>query len=230
MHNSFSVKEPFEPTPFRSITAYLFPNDPTMFRRFLNPHGNQTPVHQMSERPPSRGPTTPISTVGPRLTSDNTRQRKRSDSTPIPNKRPSGSGHIIVTKNPDHTKGQDRNTWPDKAPVIHKNASGSQRPPSTTSRSHSRADQLHRSPSNSSLPVTPTLIQKTSSNQPVTPTAPYALTRRNSRSSQPPILFYHKNQPYYGFTNFSNHDVKFEGKVYPTSEHLFQSLKVCVLF
>jgi len=39
------------------------------------------------------------------------------------------------------------------------------------------------------------------------------------------ILFYHKHQPYYGFTNFSSHPVKYKGKQYPTSEHLFQSFK-----
>lgn len=40
------------------------------------------------------------------------------------------------------------------------------------------------------------------------------------------IFFYHKNQPYYGFTNFSPHAVLYNGKQYPTSEHLFQSFKV----
>ena len=40
------------------------------------------------------------------------------------------------------------------------------------------------------------------------------------------ILFYHKNDPYYGFTNFSPHPVLYKGKEYPTSEHLFQSFKV----
>ena len=43
---------------------------------------------------------------------------------------------------------------------------------------------------------------------------------------QPPILFYHKHEPHYGFTNFSPHQVVYKGKVYPTSEHLFQSFKV----
>lgn len=46
---------------------------------------------------------------------------------------------------------------------------------------------------------------------------------------QPPrrqILFYHKHDPYYGFTNFSAHPVIYNGKKYPTSEHLFQSFKV----
>ena len=40
------------------------------------------------------------------------------------------------------------------------------------------------------------------------------------------ILFYHKNDPYYGFTNFSLHPVTYKCKEYPTSEHLFQSFKV----
>ncbi len=42
------------------------------------------------------------------------------------------------------------------------------------------------------------------------------------------ILFYHKHDPYYGFTNFSAHPVVYDGKKYPTSEHLFQSFKVCL--
>ncbi|KAI9573928.1 hypothetical protein HD554DRAFT_2319683 [Boletus coccyginus] len=44
---------------------------------------------------------------------------------------------------------------------------------------------------------------------------------------QPPkrILFYHANDPFYGFTNFSPDPVEYRGKRYPTSEHLFQSLK-----
>jgi len=39
------------------------------------------------------------------------------------------------------------------------------------------------------------------------------------------ILFYHRHEPHYGFTNFSPHPVKYKGDVYPTSEHLFQSFK-----
>ena len=45
-------------------------------------------------------------------------------------------------------------------------------------------------------------------------------------SARARILFYHKNDPYYGFTNFSPHPVIYKGKKYPTSEHLFQSFKV----
>ena len=51
------------------------------------------------------------------------------------------------------------------------------------------------------------------------------LLRKNSRD-RPKILFYSKYDPYYGFTNFSPHPVTFKGKEYPTSEHLFQALKV----
>ncbi|KAK2460259.1 hypothetical protein APHAL10511_007648 [Amanita phalloides] len=42
---------------------------------------------------------------------------------------------------------------------------------------------------------------------------------------RPKVLFYHKEDPYYGFTNFSPHPVIYKGKKYPTSEHLFQSFK-----
>lgn len=50
--------------------------------------------------------------------------------------------------------------------------------------------------------------------------------RRSPVQARRKILFYHKNDPYYGFTNFSAHPVIYRGKRYPTSEHLFQSLKV----
>ena len=48
-------------------------------------------------------------------------------------------------------------------------------------------------------------------------------------SAESPIFFYHKHDPHYGFTNFSDHPVCYEGAMYPTSEHLFQSLKVNVV-
>ena len=35
-----------------------------------------------------------------------------------------------------------------------------------------------------------------------------------------------KHGPYYEFTNFSPHEVVYEGRRYPTSEHLFQAFKV----
>lgn len=58
--------------------------------------------------------------------------------------------------------------------------------------------------------------------------APPDSPRRSPRSSptRSRILFYHKHDPHYGFTNFSAHPVIYKGKKYPTSEHLFQSFKV----
>lgn len=44
--------------------------------------------------------------------------------------------------------------------------------------------------------------------------------------TRPRILFYHRHDPHYGFTNFSAHPVIYNGRRYPTSEHLFQSFKV----
>ncbi|KAF5342038.1 hypothetical protein D9611_001974 [Ephemerocybe angulata] len=49
--------------------------------------------------------------------------------------------------------------------------------------------------------------------------------RRSPIETRRKILFYHKTDPYYGFTNFSDHPVMYKGKRYPTSEHLFQSFK-----
>jgi hypothetical protein len=40
------------------------------------------------------------------------------------------------------------------------------------------------------------------------------------------VFFYDKNNEYFGFTNYSPYAVMYLGNVYPTSEHLFQSLKV----
>lgn len=47
------------------------------------------------------------------------------------------------------------------------------------------------------------------------------------RGPPSPIYFFYSSSPHYGFTNFSPHSVKYQGKRYPTSEHLFQALKVC---
>jgi len=192
------------------------------------------------ERTSSRDPSTPIPAgnqfVGgfATQTTDPTprpsRQRARSNSTP--DKRLSVSGHTVVT-NVDHRKYQDRNTWSaGSAPaIVQRTPSTLQRSPSINARNQSHTNlQLYRSPSNS--PTTPANIQRTPSN--LSTYIPSTLSRRFSKSSQHPpapirprpILFYHKHEPHYGFTNFSNHSVKFEGRVYPTSEHLFQSLKV----
>jgi len=55
------------------------------------------------------------------------------------------------------------------------------------------------------------------------PTHTGAIRGRLQRTHR--ILFYHRQDPHYGFTNFSPHPVVFNGKKYPTSEHLFQSFK-----
>ncbi|EED83245.1 predicted protein [Postia placenta Mad-698-R] len=75
----------------------------------------------------------------------------------------------------------------------------------------------------------PSLLKKTkpkpqfTSTSPITPTSP----QRSPHTPRAParILFYNKDQPYYGFTNFSTHSVLYNNKSYPTSEHLFQSFK-----
>ncbi|TFK27460.1 DUF1768-domain-containing protein [Coprinopsis marcescibilis] len=56
-------------------------------------------------------------------------------------------------------------------------------------------------------------------------TTPPGSPKRSPVKSRPQILFYHKQDPHYGFTNFSAHPVVYKGKRYPTSEHLFQSFK-----
>lgn len=44
------------------------------------------------------------------------------------------------------------------------------------------------------------------------------------------ILFYDQAKKYYEFTNFSPHPIRYNMKDYPSSEHLFQSLKVCPFY
>ena len=56
--------------------------------------------------------------------------------------------------------------------------------------------------------------------------AVHQVSNSKPSSARTRILFYHKNDPYYGFTNFSPHPVMDGGKRYPTSEHLFQASKV----
>jgi hypothetical protein len=51
--------------------------------------------------------------------------------------------------------------------------------------------------------------------------------RKSGRPSQR-ILFYHRHEPHFGFTNFAEYPVEYEGRIYPTSEHLFQAFKVWV--
>ncbi|CAG7849686.1 SubName: Full=Uncharacterized protein {ECO:0000313/EMBL:CCA74095.1} [Serendipita indica DSM 11827] len=53
-------------------------------------------------------------------------------------------------------------------------------------------------------------------------------TPYSTPSKKTKILFYDKDKPFYGFTNFSPHSVVFEGRTYPTSEHVFQAYKFIV--
>lgn len=39
------------------------------------------------------------------------------------------------------------------------------------------------------------------------------------------IPFYHLNEPYGEFSNFSPHPVEMDGRIWPTSEHYFQAQK-----
>jgi hypothetical protein len=222
VQQSFTLKDP--PKLFAAFSPFQTHCDLSMHQK-----PTDSPISPpYRQRTYSRDPTTPVSagnqfvggfstqTPDPRPT---TRQRARSVS--APDKRLSQSGHTTT----DHRKQPDRNTWSAGTP------STLQRSPSTAGRNQSQTN-LHRSLSNS--PIAPTNIQRTPSNLP-THAAP-TLSRRFSKSSQlspsssrsRPILFYHKHEPHYGFTNFSNHAVKYDNRVYPTSEHLFQSLKVCV--
>ncbi|KZT64793.1 DUF1768-domain-containing protein [Daedalea quercina L-15889] len=41
----------------------------------------------------------------------------------------------------------------------------------------------------------------------------------------PAIRFYDRNQPYYEFTNFALYPIHWDGRMYPTAEHLFQAHK-----
>ncbi|GJE95792.1 NADAR family protein [Phanerochaete sordida] len=53
----------------------------------------------------------------------------------------------------------------------------------------------------------------------------YKHLKKPARGHTGPILFYDRGDPYYEFTNFSPHAIEFEGKIYPSSEHLFQAHK-----
>jgi len=55
---------------------------------------------------------------------------------------------------------------------------------------------------------------------------PRAVQQKPTKSRKPSeIRFYDRGKPYYEFTNFSPHSIRYNGEDYPTSEHLFQSLK-----
>jgi len=57
------------------------------------------------------------------------------------------------------------------------------------------------------------------------PTATKTSRGRPTQPQQYVIKFYEKEKPYYELTNFAPFEVEYEGKKYPTSEHLFQAFK-----
>ena len=211
MWQSLTLKDPLEL--FATFSPFQTHRNSNMHQRPTDSPVSQS--YRQIERTTSRDHTTDPNTRPPR-------QRARSNSTP--DKRLSTPSHTTIDR-----KHQDRNTWSSGSPTIQRSPSTSQRTSSIAGRNQSQTNlQLHRSPSNS--PTAPANIQRTPSNLP-THGSP-AISRRFSKSSSAParprpVLFYHKHEPHYGFTNFSNHAVKYDGKVYPTSEHLFQSFKVC---
>ena len=50
-------------------------------------------------------------------------------------------------------------------------------------------------------------------------------TTSSESSDDEVIKFYSKDEPYYEFSNFYLADIEYKGKIYPSSEHLYQALK-----
>jgi len=49
--------------------------------------------------------------------------------------------------------------------------------------------------------------------------------QKQKQTNAPTIKFYEKGQAYYELTNFAPYPIRYNGKDYPTSEHLFHALK-----
>lgn len=95
------------------------------------------------------------------------------------------------------------------------------------SRRHSRSNSQPGHDPNASLTQRPSMQQSTSSaHRPISP--PYMLVPRGAQQQQarpPPSYFYHPDAPGYGFTTFSPHKILYRKQLYPTAEHLYQSMK-----
>ncbi|KAG8996788.1 hypothetical protein FRB90_012637 [Tulasnella sp. 427] len=90
------------------------------------------------------------------------------------------------------------------------------------SRRHSRSNsQPGHDPNASALTRRPSLQQ--SANRPISP--PYMLAPRGAQPPPQPFFFYHPEAPGYGFTTFSPHKILYRKQLYPTAEHLYQSMK-----
>ncbi|KAJ3996736.1 hypothetical protein F5050DRAFT_1570923 [Lentinula boryana] len=98
--------------------------------------------------------------------------------------------------------------------------------PSSQSSSRYQSRRASLKPSDALTSATANRMSATPNTPPNSP----AVWKSHNSVAVPPrprILFYHKHNPHYGFTNFSRHSVIYMGKRYPTSEHLFQSFKAC---
>ncbi|KAI0790016.1 hypothetical protein C8Q75DRAFT_793093 [Abortiporus biennis] len=107
--------------------------------------------------------------------------------------------------------------------------SGARLSPVTSRQSSQRSENIMESPlsrpstNRKRFSAVPSPVSARTS--PATSPTSYSIRKSWTWVKPPPILFYHKHEPHYGFTNFSPHPVVYKGKKYPTSEHLFQSFK-----
>lgn len=96
------------------------------------------------------------------------------------------------------------------------------------SRRHSRStSQAGHDPNASSITRRPSTQQSTSTVHPPI-SSPYMLVPRGAQQPvppPPPFYFYHPEAPGYGFTTFSPHKILYRKMLYPTAEHLYQSMK-----
>ena len=160
-----------------------------------------------------------------------TRSRSRSVSLQHQN-HPYSSTRMDPTKYPPeirHSSAHGHDVYPSQTKLLSHTTAGNIMGHSNAS---TKMDPFRYTPENWSIPAR---HQDVGSEQ--TKLSPYTMTCETTGPSNTgppaelpqyrlPIKFYHKHKPYYGFTNFSSHAVNYNGKAYPTSEHLFQSFKV----
>ncbi|KAI0799815.1 hypothetical protein BC629DRAFT_1498975 [Irpex lacteus] len=96
-------------------------------------------------------------------------------------------------------------------------------PPEPTNRRTSRRSQRYSATSSTVYRQTQVMRKNGTSSQQDEP-QDYPM-RDATRPESGRILFYDRNEPYYEFTNFSYHPIVYNGKTYPTAEHLFQASK-----
>ncbi|KAG8796738.1 hypothetical protein FRC17_007957, partial [Serendipita sp. 399] len=107
--------------------------------------------------------------------------------------------------------------------------------PTTASHRHQSKQSRKHAGSGGSAPLAPAVAAADKAGESVGGKDDYKRAAkgdvRASKSSTPiRILFHQKTSSYNEFTNFANYEIVYEGRVYPTSEHLFQAFKVSNLF